>query len=363
MAARLTHLEILKQCLHLMEHGDAVSRKLALKLRNHELFRYACLGSIAPDLYYFYHPLSRKKNQKALYWGNLAHHHKVCEIMLAFLDDLKTESPGPHHDKKLAFVLGYLSHCAADIITHPYIFYITGDYYSSNPRKAARAQEKHLRIEFALDSYMLHQRWGMSPREYDYLHYLADTFELNADGDRQLDRDIWRMWVRALRSTFPLEFERHYMGSVNKIERGDILNEAYLGFLKFSSITDARSRPMRFFLRAVDHLTLHRLKTRSLILPAPQKVDPRIANEERREWKYPADPEHTSKASFIDLVNQASRFAEDLVQDALAYINNSMRQSAFEKKYLEYNLDTGIRSGSLKMHAFSEVPEPDYEYD
>lgn len=354
MAARLTHLEVLKQCIHNMEHGTGFEHELAFKFREQSIFQYACLGSTAPDLYYYYHMLSKKKNRKALYWGNLAHHNKVFEVVLAFLDDLKEESEGYHKDKKLAFALGYLSHCATDIITHPYIFYITGDYYSSNEKRASLAQANHLRVEYALDSYLIHYKWGMSTRRYNYMQYIQETFEIHEDGDKQIDRDIWRMWVRALRTVFPKEFSQFYVGSIASIEDGDILNEAYLGFLQFNSMTDIRSAPIRFMLRALDKITFNKLKASLLIPPPGHKIGAKVSNQEKEEWKYPSDPEKSSNASFTELVNEASRFSHEMICDALEYIQGRLKKSAFEKKYLNYNLDTGLRSRSLKMKEFRD---------
>lgn len=354
MAARLTHLEVLKQCFHNMEHGEGYEKKLAFEMRDHSLFQFACLGSTAPDVYYYYHLFSKKKNKKSLYWGNLAHHSKVFEIVLAFLDDLKNESHGLHRQKKLAFVLGYLSHIATDIITHPYIFYITGDFYSSNAKKAANAQANHLRIEYALDSFLIHQKWGMSTKRYNYLQYIQDTYEIHEDGSKQLDRDIWRMWVRALRTVYPVEFKQFYCGDVEFIKKGDILNEAYLGFLKFNSITDVRYAPIRFMLRAMDKLTLNRLKASFLIPPPGHKVGEKISNQKNEEWKYPLDPAQKKNSSFIELVNEASHFSHEMICDSLKYINGSNKRSLLEKKYIGYNLDTGLRSRSLSMKEFRE---------
>ncbi|MCB1174634.1 MAG: zinc dependent phospholipase C family protein [Leptospiraceae bacterium] len=359
MAARLTHLEVLKQSLHHMEHDDGRKREIAFALRDPALFSYAALGSVAPDMYYFYHLTNSLRNRKALFWGNLAHHSRVFEVVLAMLDELKNESQGSQHQRKLAFVLGYLSHCATDIITHPFIFYITGDYYSADPKKAARAQAKHIRVEYALDSWLVHHKWGMSVRKYNYLQYVSGAAERNIDSKKQLDSAIWGLWVRALRRVFPREFEQFYIGQVEYIGKGDILNESFLGFLKFNALTDIRSRTIRFALRSLDHLTFHRLKTSLLIPPPPHKVGRRISNREKESWKYPAQPDRVSDASFIELVNESARYAEEMIADALAYVNGRERRSALEKKYLGYNLDTGIRSDSLKMESFDEVDQVD----
>ncbi|MCB1317474.1 MAG: zinc dependent phospholipase C family protein, partial [Leptospiraceae bacterium] len=312
--------------------------------------------------FYFYHILSRKKNARSLYWGNLAHHSRVFELVLNFLDIIRETRHADTREKLTAFALGYISHCAIDIITHPYIFYISGDYYSENPDQATKAQENHLRVEYILDSHLVYHRWGMTPREYNFKQYIAGTDETDDAVGRGIDRDIWHLWVRALERTHASEFKHFYVGSPHRIEKGDIINESYLGFVRFASLTDVRSRTVRAFLKSLDTLTFRRLKTRYLILPAPDTIDRRLTNAEHREWKYPADPARRSTVDFVELVNQAARFSTRLISDSVAYLEKRMTRKDYEKEYLNYNLDTGIRSASLQMTEFAPIhedPEPD----
>lgn len=355
MAAKFTHIEALKQSMELLEHGNSEQQELADQLHDRALFRFACLGAIAPDIFYFYHIFSRRKNAEGMAWGNRAHHQRVFELLLSFMDQIREAPAGLERDRQLAFVMGYLCHCGVDIVTHPYIFYITGDLYSDDPDRAWEAQSHHLRVEFALDSYLVHKRWSMTPREYNFKRYLRGTDEIDESNRRVLDRDIWRLWVRGLERTFPDEFENEYPGRADAIESGDLLNESYLGFLRFNSLTDVRSRVIRFLLYLVDWLTFRRLRIRYLILPNPKRIDPRLANEAGAEWKYPVEPGRVSSETFMELVHRASRFSVQLMSDGMAYINGDLKRADFEKSYLGYNLDTGARSDSLSMQAFDPI--------
>ncbi len=355
MAAKFTHIEALKQSMELLEHGDDAQQELADFLHDRSLFRFASLGAIAPDVFYFYHIFSRRKNARGLAWGNRAHHNRVFELLLNFLDQIRAAQPGLERDRQRAFVMGYLCHCGVDIVTHPYIFYITGDPYSEDPDASWEAQSHHLRVEFALDSYLVHKRWGMTPREYNFVKYLRDTDEIDENNRRVLDRDIWRLWVRGLKGTFPEEFAQDYPGSSDAVRPGDLVNESYLGFLRFNSVTDVRSRVIRFLLYLIDWLSFRRLRIRYLILPNPKRIDPRLPNEAGAEWKFPAEPGRTSSESFIELVHRAARFSAKLMRDGQAYIDGDLKRSDFEKAYLGFNLDTGVRSDSIDMRAFAPI--------
>lgn len=358
MAAKITHIEVLRQTLTLLEHGERSQRIMARFLKRGKIGRYAFLGAIAPDIFYYYHILSRQKNRQALAWGDRAHHQKVMELVLAWLDMIREDGPGPGRDKRVAFVLGYVCHCAVDIVTHPYIFYITGNYYAPDKAERTAAQENHLRVEYALDSYLVQTRWGMGPNEYDFMQYV-DCRRPGPDGKPQLDPDVWKLWVGGLRRVFPAGFDHEYVGSHEQIEKGDIVNESYLGFLKFNNVLDTRNMAIRLTMRAVDLLTLRKVKMRNLILPPRARIDPRLPNEDHREWKYPVDPAQTSSESFMDLVHRAARASAVVMNEAWLYLEGKGKRKDFEKKYSGYNLDTGVRSSSLDMKEFAPIPEDD----
>ncbi len=346
MAAKITHLEIFKQAVIHLEHGDDKQKRLARMLQNQELARFAALGTTAPDVFYYYHLFSGK-NKLAEPWGNFAHHSRVLELVLEFLEQIRDQENETVREKQLSFAMGYISHCVVDVITHPYIFYFTGDYYSSDDYEAAEAQANHLRIEYALDAYLVNHRWGLHPHQYNYIQYIDCREKFHQKGKRHLDYDIWSLWVRALATVFPREFQEQYYGSTERIVKGDIINESYLGFYKFSRLSDIRWLGIRFLLRTLDLATLHKLKASYLILPPREKISHRITNEKHKTWKYPADPERTSKEDFMELIHRAARNAARCMTEGLEFLEGKRKRKDLEKEYAGFNLDTGLRSESL----------------
>ncbi|MCB1138678.1 MAG: zinc dependent phospholipase C family protein [Leptospiraceae bacterium] len=352
MAAKLTHLEVFRQSLSLMEHGDEIDHEISRMLHREEQFRYGCFGAVAPDIFYFYHLLNKTRNTTGITWGNITHHRKVFELVLTFLDRIKNDPANSEiRKKRQAFALGYISHCATDIVTHPYIFYITGDLYSTDEVRSRKAQENHLRVEYALDSYLIAERLGMSPNKYHFLKFVDIR-----DKKKDMDFDIWQMWVHALSTVHEQDFREHYIGNLEHIRKGDVLNEAFLGFLKFNRLLDTRSWLVRGFLRAVDNLTLHKWKARHLILPPRHRIPEKMYNPHRRSWRYPADPEKHSNESFMELVHRAASFSRQLIRLSQDYIDGRKKRKDFEE-FLGYNLDTGVRSESLQMHAFEPLED------
>lgn len=355
MAGKITHLEILAQTVKHLDHGNPVQKKIASLLSHPVYSKYANLGAVAPDIFYYYHIFSPIRSGKAQVWGDLHHHKNTAELILNFLDLVLETEEEEFQNRLKAFTFGYICHCAADIVTHPYIFYISGDYYSKDPKIAYAAQQNHMRVEFALDSFLLKFRWGMSPKVYDFNQHI-EIRKKNVLGKNKMDSVLWAFWLSALEMTFESEFERHYIGSRKKIIPGDILNDSYLGYLQFHQILDSRSGFIRGFLKTVDFLTLNKLQSSVLMLPTAESVDERIMNEARRPWYYPVDNSIVKRDSFIDLVNQASDFTLNAMMMASEFLSGNIRKDVFLKTYGGYNLDTGVRNARIEdMKEFSPL--------
>lgn len=355
MAGKITHLEVLTQVLKHLDHGTPDQREIANLLKNPQYQKYANVGTIAPDIFYYYHILSVFRTSKAQIWGDLHHHKKVAELVFHFLDLLQEVEEEISRSKLTAFTFGYICHCAVDVVTHPYIFYISGDYYSKDPAIAYLAQLNHLKVEFALDSYLLNYRWGMSPKVYDFNQHV-DIRKKNGISTGKMDPLLWTFWQSALKLTFPEEFSEYYIGSERKIIPGDILNDSFLGFLDFHKVLDSRNGLMRGFLKFLDMITFSKIKSSVLVLPTMEKIDQRVMNEERRPWSYPAHPERVSNESFIDLVNRSAQEAVIAITKANQYILGNLKRDTALKEYSGINLDTGLRDkGVLKMTTFSPL--------
>lgn len=355
MAGKITHLEVLGQTVKHLDHGTPEQREIASLLKNPNFQKYANVGTIAPDIFYYYHVLSLFRTSKAQIWGDLHHHRNVAELVCNFLDLIQDVEEEISRSKLIAFTYGYICHCAVDVITHPYIFYISGDYYNEDPDIAFLAQINHLKVEFALDSYLLNYRWGMSPKIYDFNQHV-DIRKKNGVSAGKLDPLLWTFWQSALKLTFPAEFQEHYLGSEKKMIPGDILNDSFLGFLDFHKVLDSRNGLMRGFLKFLDVLTFHKIKSSVLILPTQEKIDARVMNEERKPWSYPAEPSRTSMESFIDLVNRSAQEAVIAITKANQYLIGNVKRETVIKEYGGINLDTGLRDkGVLKMTEFSPL--------
>jgi len=111
-----------------------------LKDVSEHLYHYF-LGSIIPDTFYYGNSPSLRRISETFHGkeGNLTN-----TTIIQVLE--KAEDP-----KDLAFILGYITHCALDITFHPVIYYLSGNYHDESPEKRAKAVYLHRHLETCLD--------------------------------------------------------------------------------------------------------------------------------------------------------------------------------------------------------------------
>ena len=105
---------------------------------------YFYLGSVSPDTLFY----SKKAHIK-----DVADyiHGRDGNLTNIFVFDLLDEARQTKNEKLLTFVFGMLTHINLDIVFHPVIFYLTGNYHHKDEDKRMKAIYRHRRYEVALD--------------------------------------------------------------------------------------------------------------------------------------------------------------------------------------------------------------------
>ena len=89
--------------------------------------QYAYLGAVFPDLPY-YNPDEKKGTEFA---ADLFHYNKSGTYAIKLIDYAKGKGVGSESgDRLMAFILGFVSHIACDVVCHPYINTIAGAYWN-----------------------------------------------------------------------------------------------------------------------------------------------------------------------------------------------------------------------------------------
>ena len=110
------------------------------------------LGAMAPDAPYFYRMggSSFEHVAEAMHGTN---GEDTFALAREFARKASTQSDQRIKESLFAFLAGFLSHCAVDIVFHPVIYHLTGDYYDTDPLKQNIARKRHRLFEVMLDSW------------------------------------------------------------------------------------------------------------------------------------------------------------------------------------------------------------------
>jgi hypothetical protein len=103
-----------------------------------------CFGAIVADTF-FYSPDSNVVAVSEKLHGKDG--EKTNELTFHLLEKAK----GERSERLLCLTLGYISHCVFDMIFHPIIYYLVGNYYDDNPSKRNSSIYRHRLIETGLD--------------------------------------------------------------------------------------------------------------------------------------------------------------------------------------------------------------------
>ena len=129
-----THLWFAQETLH-----HVPDPQLLRKVSGH-VGRYY-LGSFIPDTFFYASDGALSEISETLHGKGGA---PTNEAVLSVLDHAR----GMHD---IAFALGYVTHCALDIVFHPVVNALAGDYYDEDPVQRSRSAYLHRRIETCLD--------------------------------------------------------------------------------------------------------------------------------------------------------------------------------------------------------------------
>jgi len=95
------------------------------------------LGSVFPDIFSY----SKKTSELAdKIHGKSG--ENTADVIFQMLDN----------DVSMAFIFGYITHCAADMIFHPVVWYLSGNYYDKNKIKMHKARYRHYYVETYIDT-------------------------------------------------------------------------------------------------------------------------------------------------------------------------------------------------------------------
>lgn len=157
MPKEITHWLIAEKAASLLR-GSLLERDV---MENPQCLR---LGAVFPDILFFLagrSPLARLRELGyALHGTGGEDTYSVLRSFPAGKTE-KTES-GP----LTAFWIGVACHLRSDIVFHPFVYYLTGNYHQKDPHLRSLAVQRHRRFETLLDMYFNRREAGGQTRKH-----------------------------------------------------------------------------------------------------------------------------------------------------------------------------------------------------
>lgn len=287
MAKENTHILFAHNVLDHFRETDLIG-----KISDHIDYYY--LGSIIPDTFYYSGDEAVKAVSENLHGKN---GNPTNTYIFKVLD-------GSESMRDIAFILGFTTHCALDITLHPVIYYLSGNYYDSDPQRRHHTVYLHRLYETFLDEYLANPL-----RIYDLVH---TSFLKGLFFEDIIHRDF-SVPISVIRRTLTKQlFSNRLFTSTLGYKCAEILHDFKI-------------------IKGYDHLGLFysHLKNHNNCLSDPISYRDIITGEQ--------------KASPIrDLMNKARKKAVEMMSAAYEYSQGSIDKNQLAEMVPGENLNTGM---------------------
>jgi hypothetical protein len=188
---------------HIMATDRALGRfraeaSIELPLRNAGLHfsHFARLGAISPDYPYLDFPAPAQKA-----WADHMHYDQTGDMIRTMAERLLEVKGGgverPEFGIPFAWTLGYIGHVTADLVVHPVVRNIVGDYLGHEP--------DHRECEMIQDTYIYHEVRGGAEIQHSALLDTLKNCSDPANADR-IHPILRAFWSEVFRRHFPEQF-------------------------------------------------------------------------------------------------------------------------------------------------------------
>ncbi|MDD4332719.1 MAG: zinc dependent phospholipase C family protein [Patescibacteria group bacterium] len=256
---------------------------------------YFYLGSVFPDTFFY------SKNEEYNYISDYFHGkdgNNSNEIIFEFLDKAKIN----YSEKDLVFVFGFITHCSLDIIMHPIIYYLSGNYYDKDVRNRKNAIYLHRHLETFLDGLLCERFYFFSLAKIKLLKNLKISEVMN----EKFKIDFFQIKKTAERQFF-----------YNKIFKSKIIFWAVYFLEK-----------IKIFKKEELGLFYENLKVNLIKIKNPVVYEDLISGERHEE-------------AIDKLFARAQNLAKEMILVAHKYYFNKISRKEAEKIVTGVSLDTG----------------------
>lgn len=266
-------------------------RSLEILFSDKEHMRAGLFGSIGPDIFDFMSVYSRGE----IYGNDIAFnlHDSEC---VSFLESMagaviaQKDSRNEWSSIQRAYLLGYLSHLAADAAIHPFTFYFSGFPSSLSNMERTHYRIANLKFHYNIDNYYLYK----SELSAAYNMTIDEMLPVLKNGSKG---SIWPqvkvLLLGSLKSSNPKLFARFFPPLVDSVIDGDIGRVKQLDRIPANIRFCYRMRRTtgERMMKVLDRMCEKPLTYSDFFVryPAYRAVDFDALNIHQARWQYPAN--------------------------------------------------------------------------
>ena len=290
--------------------------------RNPHLF---AIGANGPDFLFFSHakPWESYKSHALNRLGSKMHAQKINAFYDEAIHCITRQTVTNVRKDMMAYLFGHLCHWALDMVTHPYIFYRTGDC-------KGKSASYHHRMESMIDAIVLKEKRSMSIK--DWHSYDICTF------DEDMLKAIARIYVPCSKQVYGTEVKVHD------------LRETLTSWREVQKLLyDPNGRRYKM-INTVEKVMRQKWKISGSIVPSQIDEHYDVMNMKKRFWLHPCDSSISSNASFFDLYEEAIDIAMKAIEAAYACIIDGEDSNILCDVLKDRAYDTGMSEGHLMQY-------------
>ena len=195
MPATYAHLMITEKALERFVGDEAIDGKLRGFALTHSHF--VLLGSVGPDYPYldFFQPKQKD-------WADHMHYRHTGDVIKSMAQKLvqlwRAGSRGEEFAVPFCWTLGYLSHVTGDLVVHPVVMNIVGEYKGH--------EKEHRRCEMIHDSFIYNKVRRGAEIEHNQLMKIVQL--CSAPGNKDIINPVLcDFWKEVLHVHFPADYQ------------------------------------------------------------------------------------------------------------------------------------------------------------
>jgi hypothetical protein len=267
-----------------------IMRSLEIFFSDKEHVRAGLFGAIGPDIFDFMNVY----NRGGIYGNDIAFklHDSEC---VSFLDSMagrvmaQKDSRNEWSSIQRAYLLGYLSHLAADAAIHPFTFYFSGFPSSTSNRERIHYRIANLKFHYNIDNYYLYKS-ELSAAYNMTIDEMLPVWNTRSKGS------VWPqvkvLLLGSLKSSSPGLFARFFPALVDSAIDGDIARVKQLDRIPANIRLCYRMRRTsgERMMKVLDRMCEQPLTYSDFFVryPAHRAVDFDALNIHQARWQYPA---------------------------------------------------------------------------